>query len=46
VNTAEDDVLRCALFGSSLRQFKRIAGDVSKLNNLITLVMMAQDHYS
>jgi hypothetical protein len=46
VNTAEKNVLSAGVLGCRLCKFERVAGDICELNDLISLIVMTQDHCS
>ncbi len=43
MHAAEDDELRLALAGGGARELQRIAGEVGELDDLVALIVMAED---
>ena len=42
--TTENDKFRFVLLGSKLRELERVTTHVGKLNNLVSLVMVAENY--
>ena len=46
MHAAEHDVVRLRVLGDRIRELERVAGVVGELDDLVTLVVMAEDHES